>query len=511
MGMGTATPGNGLGYMVSVLYPEDIFISVTGSFAQVLGVWSISDNYGNDNTYSLQLNTNPFKTSDGTILMQYWLHQFGRPCPDSTWEEDGSADCVKNSNQVNIGPQPISSLSTMKMIGEATIGWDTLFFYYGAPPGNHRIAVMANDSVLGLAQGGWQVAEYNVFGEANKLNAQFNPGSSIVVAIEPTVILKDQLLSNTLPPYKSGDPYICTGGGMTAETTSLSVFGDCCWEIDHYWFFESNTDDTYRPVCFTPACVPGTRRCSGNAIEACDTNITWQGIVTCPNVCIGDGVCDTCTPGLKRCSGTVSQACDMNGTWQTTTTCAGGCIGNGVCLAPVPDLRVWAQATFEYYETEWGSREPAMKVTWQALSGSADGVLIMVGDGHQGGVPPLGTIPPLVNGTPVNCPGTQDWNFGTQIFNSGWRCIYKMNGSNSGSFDIYGLVLGTRYSAAIVPYNESATGVPTYSADPSNGVLESDPPVAVPALGKSFQVALAILLCGAILFRTSRKEDRADQ
>jgi hypothetical protein len=86
-----------------------------------------------------------------------------------------------------------------------------------------------------------------------------------------------------------------------------------------------------------------------------------------------------------------------------------------------------------------------------------------------------------------------------------------MNGSNSGSFDIYGLVLGTRYSAAIVPYNESATGVPTYSADPSNGVLESDPPVAVPALGKSFQVALAILLCGAILFRTSRKRGNADR
>jgi hypothetical protein len=503
---------------------------VTGSFTEVLGVTSISDNLGDDNTYSLQLNTNPFNSgccdaasdpmacsgqqqfvyynSRGTVFISYTLHSFGRPCP-SGWGEYGS-DCYTSSPEKYIGTQPISDFSTMVMSGEATIGLDVLFFYYGPQGNRQRIAVLAVDSVLGLAQGGWQAAEYNVFGEGNPLSAQFNPGSSIVVAIEPTVILKDQLLSNTLPPYKSGDPYICTGGGWTSETNSLSLFGDCCWEIDHYWFFESNTDDTYRPVCFNPACVPGTRRCSGNTVETCDTNITWQGIVTCPNVCIGDGVCDTCTPGAKQCSGTVSQTCDIYGIWQTTTTCAGGCISNGVCLAPVPDLRVWAQATFEYYETEWGSREPAMKVTWQALSGSADGVLIMVGEGLSN-LPPLGTIPPLVNGTPVNCPGTQDWNFGTQIFNSGWRCIYKMNGSNSGSFDIYGLVLGTRYSAAIVPYNESATGVPTYSADPSNGVLESDPPVAVPALGKSFQVALAILLCGAILFRTSRKRGNADR
>ena len=145
-----------------------------------------------------------------------------------------------------------------------------------------------------------------------------------------------------------------------------------------------------------------------------------------------------------------------------------------------------------------------MKLTWQALSGAADGVIVIVSESPA-------QFPPLVNGIRGSCTNTQDWNMGAQVGNSGWRCIDRTKAINAGSLDIYGLVLGHRYWAMIVPYNELATGEPTWSANPADaGCLASDP-LRVPALGKSFQVALAILLCAVYLFRTSGKRGNADR
>lgn len=68
VGVGTGAPGPstvgyGTGFLLSVADPNDTFSWVEGYFPQVGGVTSISSYPGDDNMYSLQLNTNTFTTA----------------------------------------------------------------------------------------------------------------------------------------------------------------------------------------------------------------------------------------------------------------------------------------------------------------------------------------------------------------------------------------------------------------------------------------------------------------
>ena len=589
MGAGTAAPGplavgGGVsGSIVSVAYPNDTLAFAQGYFPQVMGVRSISSADGdNNNTYSLQLNTNTFSTAacngaadpancsgwqqflyqndTGNVHMEYWLVHYGNACDTNNgWIQSGDS-CYKDSAYAYVGAQPISNLSTLEVTGTAFSSQDTVYFYY-LKSGLWNIKSVSQNSVLGLAQG-WKFAEYNIFADGWPDNtATFNPGSSIVVAMDAWAIGPGQLP----PPQSTVDPTICVSGhSITAEWNSLDLVGGCCPypDINGYWFFESNNGATNRPLCLpakpttqasivnidnggappalsvewqngggeatavfmaatstgAPAPVDGTVyfQDSDHSKQGQESSTFGQGtqIGTSGWYCVyngpgnGQGGGKVTIDGLQP--GTTYRV--MAVTYNTTvaaydgspiaadpaylTTTTSNNPTNRSTLRPAPDLTVSAQASFEYYNTEWG-KEPAMKLTWQALSGSADGVIVVVGEGQT-------QLPPLVNGIQVSCPNTQDWNFGAKVGSSGWRCIYRMNASNAGSLDIYGLLLGHRYWAVIVPYNELATGGPTYSPTPANaGCLA---PVPVRALGKSFQVALAILLWAVYLFRTSRRK-----
>jgi hypothetical protein len=486
---------------------------------------------------------------------------WGKACDTSNgWTQVGD-NCVKYVDSPHVDVQPISNLSTLEVDGAASSSQDTVYFSYLGSDGLSHIESVSQDSVLGLAQG-WKFAEYNIFAEGgDDCLATLNPGSSIVVAMDAWAIGPGQLP----PPASRVDPTICVSGhSITAEWNSLSLLGPCCFDpvTYGYWFYESNTDGTNRPLCL--AAKPTTQASiinvdNGGAPPA--LSVEWQNgggeatAVFMAATSTGapapvDGTVyfqdsdhskqgwQSSTFGQGTQIGTSGWYCVYNGpgngqgggkvtidglqpgttyrvmavTYNTTvaaydgsriaadpaylTTATSNNPANRLMLRPAPDLTVSAQASFEYYSTEWG-KEPAMKLTWQALSGSADGVIVVVGEGQT-------QLPPLVNGIQVSCPNTQDWNFGAKVGNSGWRCIYRMNASNAGSLDIYGLLLGHRYWAVIVPYNELATGEPTYSPTPANaGCLA---PLPVPALGRSFQVALPILLWAVYLLRTSRRK-----
>jgi hypothetical protein len=83
-------------------------------------------------------------------------------------------------------------------------------------------------------------------------------------------------------------------------------------------------------------CVPGDRRCNGNATQACDETGNWSRGTACPFVCRADtGQCGgVCVPGSRRCAGDLAQLCSSSGTWLTLQTCAFVCSGGtctGVC------------------------------------------------------------------------------------------------------------------------------------------------------------------------------------
>ncbi|MBX7117150.1 MAG: hypothetical protein K1X64_22730, partial [Myxococcaceae bacterium] len=80
-------------------------------------------------------------------------------------------------------------------------------------------------------------------------------------------------------------------------------------------------------------CSPGTVRCNGSSVEACNTSGTaWLFNQSC-NVGCTAGLCnDPCQNGEKRCNGAVPETCNMAGTgWSASTSCANGCY-RGECM-----------------------------------------------------------------------------------------------------------------------------------------------------------------------------------
>ena len=204
--------------------------SAIGSFDSVTGVTSENGQVNNTgpsvpDAFSLQLNTQTFHQTPlcsgrpigcagwqqfvyindcgggGCVFIQYWLLNYGQPCPDTSWIPN-SGSCYKNSNAAPVGRQVIQNLSTMSLNGNATPGSnDTVIFYSGA-----FYMVIAPDSLLNLGQY-WQLAEFNVFGDGGGGQANFNAGSTIIVRLGVSSG------SATAPT--------CGSNGFTGETNNL--------------------------------------------------------------------------------------------------------------------------------------------------------------------------------------------------------------------------------------------------------------------------------------------------
>jgi hypothetical protein len=170
------------------------------------------------------------------LLMQYWLIDYEATCPP-TWTPYGS-DCYADSN-IQLAPVlNISKLGQLVLTARTYAGTvDTVLFSWG---NGLMSAVSGPDSMLNL-QGGWNSAEFNVFGDGGGSQAMFNSGSTIVVR---TNVDNLTLSSPT-----------CPNDGYTGEKNNLSLVRPCCiisGDSPAILFTESNSTNA-RSACSCPS------------------------------------------------------------------------------------------------------------------------------------------------------------------------------------------------------------------------------------------------------------------
>jgi uncharacterized membrane protein len=223
--------GNGNDVVAQV---SGLISQAEGSFDSVTGVTSETGAVTEGgpqvaNTFSLQLNTNFFSTpacngaagsqckgweqfvysNEGQAFIQYWLINYDSTCPAGwfTSQDGGAIDCWKNGiNAVQVPRQTIANLANLGITGRANNGgFDRLYM----STGDHVYSPNPPDpaNVLNAFQS-WTAAEFNIFGDSNKSQANFNSGASVAVRVSVS--------SNT------SDPPTCGMIGFTAETNNLN-------------------------------------------------------------------------------------------------------------------------------------------------------------------------------------------------------------------------------------------------------------------------------------------------
>jgi hypothetical protein len=187
------------------------------------------------NAYSLQLNTNTFRNialcagasspscvaweqfvfendgHSGGALIQYWLIDYNNPCPKN-WAASVNAsgnDCFKNNDSgiTPIPAVPISGLAQVRVIGSISSSTDNVIVAIG----DDAYLTVGNNSVN--AAQGWQVAEFNIFGNGDDGTASFGPNTTIAVrtAVNGTG-------GSITPPA-------CQQASFTGETNNLQLSG----------------------------------------------------------------------------------------------------------------------------------------------------------------------------------------------------------------------------------------------------------------------------------------------
>ena len=137
--------------------------------------------------------------------MQYWMLKWDNPCP-SGWISDEEGDCFSNSMAVAVPKEGIRALDRLKLSGSAQSGGlDTLVFSVG----KEAYSATGSDSVLDLATA-WNKSEFNIFGDGDLSEADFNSGSSIAVLVE--------VFNGT-----TNAPRCLSGAGTTGETNNLNL------------------------------------------------------------------------------------------------------------------------------------------------------------------------------------------------------------------------------------------------------------------------------------------------
>jgi hypothetical protein len=240
------------------------------------------------NTYSLQLNTQPFSTTaqncntipscqgwqqfvystTGKVFMQYWLLGYGPKCP-KWWSQTSQAlnACYISSTSAPAPGEPIGELQNLSLTGLATPTSDSVIL----STEDGAFSATFTDKALNLS-GTWSQAEFNVFGQCCGTQANFNPGVNLVVRLEVTNGV-------TTPPA-------CAQNSFTAETNSLSLLPPCTSFIGEYGvppaiqFTESNV---LSPVVLgiAPTTGPVT---GGNTITISGANFVNVQAVTIGNL-----------------------------------------------------------------------------------------------------------------------------------------------------------------------------------------------------------------------------------
>jgi hypothetical protein len=168
----------------------------------------------------------PVSTTPG-LFVEYWLYNYGEPCPalptwalqgqppGTLWNNDGGGDCVFNGPMAYVIPLTAADFapapSGLTMTATATSSQDKVVLVTST-----GMYAYQESSVLGLSKA-WTEAEFNVFGDGNRTEANFT---------SPTLLLVKTSIQATSAPYcvpKRGTvPTRTTGDGTTAETNSLT-------------------------------------------------------------------------------------------------------------------------------------------------------------------------------------------------------------------------------------------------------------------------------------------------
>jgi hypothetical protein len=166
----------------------------------------------------------PSPSSGGKVFMQYWLLDWGSSACPSGWTQTGTA-CFENISLLSVPSVPVTQLDSLSVAGGANHkGLDSVTF----SDGNEFWTLTRTDSILDISSV-WDKAEFNVVGNAGGAQAQFNPGTSIVV----TLLVADGV---------DTAPTCLADGGTTGESNNLSV-GPCTTSkafIPHIQYTESN-------------------------------------------------------------------------------------------------------------------------------------------------------------------------------------------------------------------------------------------------------------------------------
>jgi hypothetical protein len=226
LGRGAFTVGDGHDYAIKT---KGKISTGVGSFPVVKGVKTETD-FGEPNTYSLQLNSEFFhgaacdgaqtpskclswlqyiySSSEKAVFMQYWLIYYDAACP-AGWMSAGGGDCYKNSAAVRAPQDPITDLQNMSITGSAVKGGvDTTVF----ADGTNAYTTTGSDKVVYLAKS-WNGSEFNIIGDGGGSQATFNAGSSITVNI-------------AADDGSTDAPKCKANAGTTGETNNLNL-GKC--------------------------------------------------------------------------------------------------------------------------------------------------------------------------------------------------------------------------------------------------------------------------------------------
>lgn len=223
-----------------VAHPGGFISAAEGSFVSVSPGITESGPTPNSgatvkDAYSLQLNTNNFftKKCEGSplgsfctgfeqfiyenndkvhqVFIQYWLVNYNTTCPPSGctcpsgWMPS-NISCRQTTGTASLpAGQPVSNLGNVTLSAEVSASNDRVMVTDGT-----NMAMMVGLNAVGAA-GGWNDAEFNVFGDCCGSQASFGANSTIVV--------KMTVHNGTM------DAPFCFRNSFTSETNNLTLVG----------------------------------------------------------------------------------------------------------------------------------------------------------------------------------------------------------------------------------------------------------------------------------------------
>jgi hypothetical protein len=201
------TVGGSIGNDVGPFVSPRLLSSAVGSFDSVTpstitetGAWQ--GNPSSPNAFTIQMNTQFFTTTvctghpgcqgwqqfiysqnqcDGPcVFMEYWLLNYGSPCPSSSWTQAGSS-CWINSGTSSAPAITAAQLANTTLTATVSGTTDTVVL---TSPGGGANAVAA-DSVLNVSTA-WNTVDFIVCGDCCSSQANFSAGTSLTQRITVT-------------------------------------------------------------------------------------------------------------------------------------------------------------------------------------------------------------------------------------------------------------------------------------------------------------------------------------